>query len=164
MVQRQQILWKMRKSSCTRYSERMMHCEKCNNKIYPKIMPAVIVGVISGDKILVTRYKGRPYKGYALIAGFTEIGETAEETVAREVMEETGVKVKNIRYFGSQPWGIAQDLLMGFFCEADGDTEIKIDENELSWGSFISRDELDIEDEDVSLTNRMLYLFSKGMV
>ena len=76
-------------------------------------MPAVIVAVTNGDKILVTRYKGRPYRGYALIAGFCEIGETGEETVAREVFEEAGVKVKNIRYYTTQPWGIAQDLLLG---------------------------------------------------
>ena len=144
--------------------ERMMYCDKCKNQIYPKIMPAIIVGVIHEDKILVTKYRGREYGGYALIAGFTEIGETAEQTVAREVMEEAGVKVKNIKYFGTQPWGIAQDLLLGYFCELDGEPNIKMDDQELSYASFVSRDELDVEDHDVSLTNRMLYLFSKGEV
>ena len=143
-------------------SERMMFCENCKNQVFPKIMPAVIVAVTWGDKILVTRYKGREYKGYALIAGFTEIGETAEETVLREVMEETGVKVKNIQYFATQPWGIAQDLLLGYFCELDGSPEIKVDENELSWACWIDRSEIDVKDQDVSLTNKMLYLFSKG--
>lgn len=142
--------------------ERMLFCGKCNNQIFPKIMPAVIVAVTCGDKILVSKYKGREYRGYALIAGFTEIGETAEETVEREVLEETGIKVKNIKYFATQPWGIAQDLLLGYFCEADEGQEIKVDDNELSWASWVSRDELDIEDQDMSLTNRMLYLFSKG--
>lgn len=148
------------------HKERMMYCENCKNAIYPKIMPAVIVGVIHDDKILVTKYRDREREksGYALIAGFTEIGETAEETVAREVMEETGVKVKNIKYFGTQPWGVAQDLLLGFFCELDGEPKIKMDDQELSYASFVSRDELEVEDHDVSMTNRMLYLFANGQV
>lgn len=146
------------------HKERMMFCSNCKNQIYPKIMPAVIVGVIYKDKILVTKYRDRERNGYALIAGFTEIGETAEETVEREVMEETGVKVKNIKYFGTQPWGVAQDLLLGYFCELDGEPDIDMDENELSYASFVSRDQLDVDDHDISMTNRMLYLFSKGEV
>lgn len=144
--------------------ERMMRCDSCGNRVYPKIMPAVIVGVIKGDSILVTRYKGRPYKGYALIAGFNEIGETAEETVAREVMEEAGIEVEDIRYVTSQPWGIAQDLLLGYFCRAKDDSPVKIDEEELSWAEWVKRDELDVKDEDVSLTNRMLCMFAEGKV
>lgn len=144
--------------------ERMMKCGKCGNSVYPKIMPAVIVGVLKNDKILVTRYCGRAYRGYALIAGFTEIGETAEETVIREVREETGISVKNIRYYKSQPWGIAQDLLLGYFCEADGDDEIKIDKSELSEAEWIGRDELDIKYEDVSMTNEMLVMFKEGKI
>lgn len=142
--------------------ERMVHCDKCNNSIYPKIMPAVIVAVTNGDKILVTRYKDRPYRGYALIAGFCEIGETAEETVAREVFEETGVRVKNIRYYTTQPWGIAQDLLLGYFCELDGDDTITIDEDELAIGEWVHRDDLDVVDEQIALTNKMLCMFKSG--
>lgn len=144
--------------------ERMLHCDKCGNSIYPKIMPAVIVAVTKGDSILVTAYRDRPYKGYALIAGFTEIGETAEETVAREVMEEAGIMVKNIRYYASQPWGIAQDLLLGYVCEADGDDEIIIDENELSFAKWIKRSELEVKNEDVSMTNDMLVKFKEGKI
>ena len=80
-----------------------------------KIAPAVMVGVTNGDKILMTNYAGREYKKYARIAGFTEIGETAEQTVEREVMEEVGLHVKNIRYYKSQPWGYDSDLLLGYF-------------------------------------------------
>ncbi len=74
--------------------ERMLLPPHCGNLIYPKIAPAVIVAVTDGDRILMTRYQGRVYKGYALIAGFTEIGETAEDTVRREVMEEVGLQIK----------------------------------------------------------------------
>ena len=82
--------------------ERALVCPQCGNVIYPRINPAVIIGVINGDKMLITRYAGG-FRYNALVAGFTEIGETLEETVKREVMEETGLKVKNIRYYKSQP-------------------------------------------------------------
>lgn len=142
--------------------ERMIHCDNCGNSIYPKIMPAVIVGVTNGDEILVTKYRGRVYKRYALVAGFTEIGETAEETVAREVFEETGIRVKNVTYYKSQPWGVAQDLLLGYFCELDGDDAITMDENELSVAEWIHRDDLEVSFEDVSMTNEMLCMFKYG--
>ena len=98
---------------------RMMKCPDCGNMVFPKIAPAVIVGVIDGDRILMTKYADREYKKYALIAGFTEIGETAEQTVEREVMEEVGLSVKNIRYYKSQPWGYDSNLLLGYFCDLD---------------------------------------------
>ncbi|MCD7937434.1 MAG: NUDIX domain-containing protein, partial [Tannerellaceae bacterium] len=75
-------------------AERMLQCPECRQSEYPKILPAVIVGVTNGNKLLLTKYANRPYTNYALIAGFTEIGESIEETVRREVMEEAGVKVK----------------------------------------------------------------------
>ena len=84
--------------------ERMLYCENCHQMEYPKISPAVIVGVTDGNRILMSKYADRDYKKYALLAGFTEIGETIEETVKREVMEEVGLKVKNIRFYKSQPW------------------------------------------------------------
>ena len=77
---------KMEKST----TERAMVCPQCKNTVYPKICPAVIVAVHDGDRLLLTRYRGRPFKKYALIAGFNEIGETIEQTVHREVLEETG--------------------------------------------------------------------------
>ena len=112
-------------------TERAVKCPSCGRTIYPRIIPAVIVGVINGDKILLTKYAGRDVPFYALIAGFTEIGETFEETVKREVMEEAGIRVKNIRYYKSQPWGIVDDLLAGFYCDVDGDPTIHMDKNEL---------------------------------
>ena len=90
--------------------ERMMQCPKCGLMEFPKICPAVIIGVIDGDRILMSKYAGREYKKYALLAGFTEIGETLEETVSREVMEEVGLKVKNITYYKNQPWAFSGEI------------------------------------------------------
>ena len=106
--------------------ERMLYCEDCHNMEYPKICPAVIIGVTDGNRILMSKYAGRAYKKYALLAGFTEIGETVEQTVAREVMEEVGLKVKNIRYYKSQPWAFTDTLLMGFYCDLDGEDKITL--------------------------------------
>lgn len=104
--------------------ERMVRCPHCGAMEFPKLFPAVIVGIVDSErnKILVSRYANREYKRYALIAGFCEMGETVEETVHREVMEEVGLRVKNLRYYKSQPWPPSSSLLFGFFCELDGST------------------------------------------
>ena len=143
-------------------TERALRCKACGNVIYPRINPAVIVGVKKGDSLLITRYRNG-YAHNALVAGFTEIGETLEQTVEREVMEETGVKVKNIRYYKSQPWGTAQDILTGFFCEADGDGEIRMDENELQYAEWVKREDIVLQPQPFSLTNEMMKLFKEGL-
>ncbi len=142
--------------------ERMLRCEACGNQIYPVISPAVIVAVTNGNQILLTRYANRAYKRYALIAGFTEIGETAEDTVRREVMEETGLRVKNIRYYKSQPWGIDGNLLLGYFAELDGSSEIVLDENELAAAEWADREQLKDMDDSFSLTREMMRVFYEG--
>lgn len=140
--------------------ERALTCA-CGNTVYPRIMPAVIVGVTNGDKLLLTRYR-TGYRHNALVAGFVEIGETAEETVAREVMEETGLKVKNIRYYKSQPWGIANDLLLGYFCDLDGDGTIRLDPGELSYGEWVEKKDIVLQPGHWSLTNEMMELFKNS--
>ncbi|MBQ9593382.1 MAG: NAD(+) diphosphatase [Lachnospiraceae bacterium] len=140
--------------------ERALRCPQCGQVIYPRINPAVIVGVIKGDCLLITRYR-KGFAHNALVAGFTEIGETLEQTVEREVMEETGVKVKNIRYYKSQPWGMAQDILMGFYCEADGDGEIRVDRNELKYAEWVPREEIVLQPNNLSLTNEMMQRFKE---
>ena len=143
--------------------ERALSCPECSAKIYPRINPAVIVGVTNGDSILITRYR-QGYAHNALIAGFTEIGETLEQTVEREVMEETGVKVKNIRYYKSQPWGMAQDMLIGFFCDADGDGIINMDENELKYAEWVKREDIVLQPNSSSLTNEMMKVFKEAQI
>lgn len=142
-------------------SERALVCPECGNTIYPRINPAVIVGVIKGDSLLITKYR-TGFAHNALVAGFAEIGETLEETVAREVMEETGVSVKNIRYYKSQPWGMAQDLLVGFFCDVDGDGQIHMDENELKYADWVKREDIVLQPNNLSLTNEMMKLFKEN--
>lgn len=144
--------------------ERMLYCESCHNMEFPKICPAVIIGVTDGDKILMSKYAGRTYKKYALLAGFTEIGETLEETVQREVMEEVGLKVKNIRYYKSQPWSFTDTLLMGFYCDLDGEAAITLDREELAMAEWFQRDEIPVEPERDSITNEMIIRFKSGEV
>ena len=142
--------------------ERAMKCA-CGYTAYPRIMPAVIVGVKNGDSILLTKYRtGISYN--ALIAGFTEIGETAEETVAREVMEETGIRVKNITYYKSQPWGIANDLLLGYYCDLDGDSAITMDPEELKYAAWVNRENIELQPDDFSLTGEMMRMFKEGKI
>ncbi len=138
--------------------ERALRCRACGNIIYPRINPAVIVGVIREDSILITRYN-RGYAHNALVAGFAEIGETLEETVAREVMEETGLRVKNIRYYKTQPWGMAQDLLVGYYCEAEGDGRIRMDDGELKSALFVKPEDVVLQPNSLSLTNEMMKMF-----
>lgn len=143
--------------------ERALICSECGNVVYPRINPAVIVGVIKGDCLLLTKYR-RGYAHNALVAGFTEIGETLEETVEREVMEETGVKVRNIRYYKSQPWGMAQDILVGFYCYAEGDAEIHMDESELKYAEWVKREDIVLQPNNLSLTNEMMKMFKDGNI
>lgn len=158
---------------CGRCGGRMVHDSKerakrctcgCGNMVFPKICPACIIAVRNGDTVITSRYAGRAYRGRALIAGFCEIGETAEETVAREVMEEIGLKVKNITYYGSQPWGVESDLLLGYYCDVDGSTEIHIDEEELAIAEWTHREDLDPEANMRTLTGTMLNAFRNGEI
>ena len=143
-------------------TERAMVCPACGSVYYPVIAPAVIIGVTKGDRLLVSRYAGRPYKAVALLAGYTEIGETIEDTVRREVMEEVGIHVKNLRYYRSQPWGIDHDVLMGFFCEADGDEPLRVEHSELAEAWWASREELTDLPDHATLTLEMIRLFRDG--
>lgn len=146
--------------------ERALDCPACGNRLYPRIEPAVIVGVIDreADKLLLTKYAGRaevPY--YALVAGYTEIGETLEQTCAREVFEETGLAVKNIRYYKSQPWGLSDGLMVGYFCDLDGSSQVTLRDGELALAEWFARTEIEGQPDDFSLTNEMMTAFAQGL-
>lgn len=144
--------------------ERMLYCDSCHNMEYPKISPATIIGVTHGNRLLMSKYAGRTYKHYALLAGFVEIGEPIEDTVKREVMEEVGLKVKNVRYYGSQPWSFSDTVLMGFFCDLDDDEEITLDEEELALAEWFEREDVPEVASMESLTNEMIMKFKNGEI
>ena len=142
--------------------ERSQVCPDCGNTVYPKICPAVIVAVHDGDRLVLTRYRGRPFKKYALIAGFNEIGESIEDTVRREVLEEVGLKVKNLQFYKSQPWVFTDSLLMGFYARLEGDDTITIEEEELAEGQWFHRDDIPSDYSPISLTGEMIEMFRRG--
>lgn len=145
-------------------TERALLCPKCGNIIYPTICPSVIIAVRNGDRLLLTRYQPShsPYSHYALCAGYIETGESAEDAVRRELMEEVGLKVKNITYYKSQPWVFSGALLLGYFCDVDGGDTITRDENELSEALWVSRADMPVRSGDVSLTSEMMEQFRLG--
>ena len=144
--------------------ERDMVCPHCKNTVYPKICPAVIVAVHDGERLLLTRYKDRPIKHYALVAGFNEIGESIEETVHREVLEETGVRVKNLKFYKSQPWVFTDTLLFGFYAELDGSDRVTVQESELSEATWVDRHDVPEDTTGFSLTAEMIEQFRLGHV
>ena len=143
-------------------AERAMVCTKCGHKIYPRINPAVIIGVTDKEtnKLILTKYR-TGFAQNALVAGFAEIGESLEETVKREVMEEVGLEVDNVRYYKSQPWGIASDILSGFFCDVVGAKEIKMDVSELKYAQWVAPEDIELQTPGYSLTNEMMKLFKE---
>ena len=144
--------------------ERAMRCPSCDQVVYPRINPAVLAAVRHRDKLLLTHYANRPNATrYALVAGFTEIGETLEDTVRREVMEEVHLPIKNIRYHGSQPWGFAGNIMVGFWADLDSEDEtVILDRSELDEGVWLSREEIPMEENPASLTHTMIQLFRQG--
>lgn len=147
-------------------SERALVCPVCGRTEYPRIDPSVIVGILNGDKMLLTRYTETHsnYHHYALVAGYCETGETPEDTVAREVKEEVGLDVTNIRYYKSQPWPVSGTLLLGFFCELAGDDKIIREQDELSEALWMDRSDMPDRSGDISLTSEMMEMFRTGKV
>ncbi|MEG3157603.1 NAD(+) diphosphatase [Lysobacter zhanggongensis] len=105
-------------------------CEACGSDHYPRTDPAVIVAVTDGRRLLLGRQRGWPARRHSVLAGFVEPGETLEQTVAREVLEEAGVRVRGCRYLGSQPWPFPGQLMLGFIAIAEPDTPVTGDELE----------------------------------
>lgn len=141
--------------------ERMMKCGGCGFMIFPRINPSVIVAVTNGDKLLMT-LRTPTSDHHSLVAGFVEVGESFEDTVRREVMEETGVKIKNLKYYKSQPWSFSDSLLAGYFAELDGDDKITVQKEELFDAQWVARSDIKEEFTDSSMTNEMICLFKDG--
>ena len=145
--------------------ERAIICPDCGHVWYPRISPVVIIAIVDGNRILLTRYNRNGYRRHALVAGFVEIGETFEDAVRREVMEEVGLRVKNIRYIESQPWPFSSSLIAGFEAEVDGNPAIHLNTDggeELAEAVWFDRKDLEIADSSVSLTWDMIRKFRDG--
>ncbi len=143
-------------------TERAMICSECGHIEYPKISPAIITVITNGDKILLTKYAGGSYRNWALVAGFVEVGETFKGAVRREVMEEVGLKVGEIRYYKSQPWSFSDSAMIGFIAELDGDDTVTLQESELGEAKWFSRDEIPDMPTDISIGQEMIMKFKNG--
>ena len=144
------------------HSERALTCAQCGHTVYPAILPAVIVAVVNGDRLLLARNAQGAFRRFSLLAGFVEIGETAEQTVAREVLEESGLHVKNIRYIKSQPWGFPQSLMLGFTAELDGSAQVHIQESALAEARWFTREEIPHNDSTASIAFDLMERFRQG--
>ena len=142
--------------------ERSIICPKCSNVVYPRISPVVIVAVRNGDKLLMAHNIDNPNPRLFLISGFVEIGESLEQAVHREVMEEAGLRVKNVRYFGSQPWPFSDSLIAGFTAELDGDDTIHMQKEELSEAMWVKREDIPEYETDVSISCCLIENFRRG--
>lgn len=116
-------------------------CGQCSFEVFPRINPAVIMAVLDGPRILLARGKGQTMPFWSLLAGYVEIGESLEETVVREVKEESGLHVEHLVYVGSQPWPFSQSLMAGFTCQLAGGT-LKPDPAELEDARWFRLDDL----------------------
>jgi NAD+ diphosphatase len=144
------------------HEERALVCDLCGYVNYPAVLPAVIVAIIDGDRLLLARNAQNVFRFFSLIAGFVEVGETAEQTVQREVLEEVGLRVKNIRYVASQPWGISQSLMLCFTAELDGPDTIRLQESELAEARWFNRDEIPQYDNTASIAFEIIGKFRRG--
>lgn len=130
-------------------------CDACGFTMFPKISPAVIVAVERGSTLLLARASRFAENLYSVLAGFTEPGESLEDTVRREIREEVGIEVKNIRYFGSQPWPYPDSLMIGFTAEwASG--EIAVDDDEISDARWFTVEDMPLIPDKVSIARALI--------
>ena len=130
-------------------------CEHCGKEVWPQLATAVIVLVRKDKEVLLVHAKNFRTDFYGLVAGFVETGETLEEAVHREVMEETGLHIKNLKYFASQPWPYPCGLMVGFIVDYDGG-KIHLQRSELSKGSWFDKDHLPQIPEKLSIARQLI--------
>lgn len=136
-------------------------CTNCGKEIWPQISTAVIVLIRRNDEVLLVHAKNFKTDFYGLVAGFVETGETLEEAVHREVMEETGLSIKNLTYFCSQPWPYPCGMMVGFNADYDAG-EIKIQKSELSKGGWFKKDNLPNLPEKLSIARKLIDNWLEG--
>ena len=143
--------------------ERAMMCEKCKGQlIYPRLSPCIITLIYKDDKILLAHNTNFPDNFYSTLAGFIEPGESAEDALRREVMEEVGIKIKNIKYFSSQSWPFPSQLMLGFFAEHESG-DLKPDGVEIDDAQWFSQDNLpNVPPSNISISGKLIETFIKG--
>lgn len=142
--------------------ERAIVCPNCKQIIYPKISPAIIVAIVSGDKLLLARNSMFPGSWFSLVAGYVDVGESLEDTVRREVKEEVGIDVKSIRYYKSQPWPPSSSMMIGFVAEADESQPVVIDNKEIVEAAWFQRGKMPDHSLNISIAGEMIEEFEKG--
>ncbi|MBR2438557.1 MAG: NAD(+) diphosphatase [Lentisphaeria bacterium] len=157
------MFWRERRKFCGKCGHEMEDsgtdlarvCPNCRERYYPQIAPAVITAVLKEDKILLAHNRNFTSGVHSLIAGFVESGESLEQAVAREILEETSIKVKNIRYYSSQPWPFPNSLMLGFVAEYESG-ELTPDGTELETAGWFSADELPMLPDHGSIARKII--------
>lgn len=137
------------------HTEISKRCEHCGKEVWPQLATAIIVLIQRDDEVLLVHARNFRRDFYGLVAGFVETGETLEEAVHREVKEETGLTIKNLRYFGSQPWPYPCGLMVGFNAEYAGG-EIKLQREEIATGNWFKREHLPKIPEKLSIARQLI--------
>ncbi|WP_353613590.1 NAD(+) diphosphatase [Mangrovibacter phragmitis] len=136
-------------------TEWAMLCSHCHERYYPQIAPCIIVAIRRDDHILLARHNRHKNGVYTVLAGFVEVGETLEQAVAREVMEESSIRVKNLRYISSQPWPFPQSLMMAYMADYHSG-DIKIDPSELLDANWYRYDQLPLLPPPGTIARRLI--------
>ena len=141
----QQVTWEM-----------AMHCHRCSHRVYPRVSPCIIVAVRRGDKILLAQGVRHKTSGFfSTLAGFVESAETLEHAVHREVKEEVGITIKNVEYFGSQPWPFPHSLMVGYLAEYESG-DLVLEEKEISSADYFDIDALPKIPPKLSIAGRLI--------
>ena len=143
-------------------TERALVCPQCGNVQYPTIAPAVIVAITHAGKLLLARNAHGVFRHFSLIAGYVEAGETLEQAVQREVMEEVGLHICDITYFDSQPWGLSQSLMVGFHAKLAGTDSITLQQSELAEADWFTADALPEHAGPASIAYALIQQFKQG--
>lgn len=137
--------------------EMAMQCKTCQHRAYPRISPCIIVAITDGNNILLARGKHHKAGLYSILAGFVESGETLEQAVHREVMEEVGIRIKHVRYIESQPWPFPHQLMCGFVAEYDSG-DITIDQREIIEADWFPLNSLPTTPSKETISGRLIAL------
>ncbi|MCL6458539.1 MAG: NAD(+) diphosphatase [Gorillibacterium sp.] len=164
----QMVEWDQTNQYCSRCgskmdeltNERAKVCPSCSFTSYPRISPAVITAILKGKQLLLAHAQHFQGDMYSLIAGFVEPGETLEDAVQREIMEEVGLKVKNIRYFGSQQWPFPHSLMIGFIAEYESG-DIVVDGEEIAKADWFDADQLPEIPTEISIARKMINWYAE---